>query len=59
MRHNNSVTTILHGGQSGPLLQALDGIKQVLMQVVARTSGARKAIETAIAEAQRVGSTGN
>ncbi|WP_435872830.1 DUF6244 family protein [Micromonospora matsumotoense] len=53
------VTTILHGGQPGPLLQALDGIKQVLVQVVARTSGARQAIEAAIAEAQRVGSAGS
>ncbi|MEU1605728.1 DUF6244 family protein [Micromonospora matsumotoense] len=53
------VTTILHGGQPGPLVQALDGIKQVLMQVIARTSGARQAIEAAIAEAQRVGSAGN
>ena len=53
------VTTILQGGQPGPLVQALDGIKQVLMQVVARTSGARQAIEAAIAEAQRVGSAGN
>ncbi|WP_422752142.1 DUF6244 family protein [Micromonospora sp. WMMD708] len=53
------VTTILQGGQPGPLLQALDGIKQVLMQVVARTSGARQAVEAAIAEAQRVGSEGN
>ncbi|MBO4161988.1 MULTISPECIES: DUF6244 family protein [Micromonospora] len=53
------VTTILQGGQPGPLLQALDGIKQVLMQVVARTNGARQATEAAIAEAQRVGSAGN
>lgn len=53
------VTTILQGGQPGPLLQALDGIKHVLMQVVARTSGARQAVEAAIAEAQRVGSAGN
>lgn len=32
------VAMVLQGGQPGPLLQALDGIKQVLVLVVARTT---------------------
>ncbi|MGW1056944.1 DUF6244 family protein [Micromonospora rubida] len=53
------VTMILQGGQPGPLLQALDSIKQVLVLVVARTGGARQSIEAAIAEARQLGSSGN
>lgn len=53
------VAMVLQGGQPGPLLQALDSIKQVLVLVVARTGGARQAIEAAIAEARQLGSSGN
>ncbi|PZV97259.1 hypothetical protein SAMN05443287_10543 [Micromonospora phaseoli] len=53
------VVMVLQGGQPGPLLQALDSIKQVLVLVVARTGGARQAIEAAIAEARQLGSSGN
>ncbi|MFI9644639.1 DUF6244 family protein [Micromonospora sp. NPDC051925] len=53
------VAVILQGGQPGPLLQALDGIKQVLVLVVARTGGARQAVEAAIAQARQLGSSGN
>ncbi|WBB70728.1 DUF6244 family protein [Micromonospora sp. WMMD812] len=53
------VTTVLHGGQPGPLLQALDGIKQVLALLAQRASAAEQAVEAAIAEARRLGSAGN
>ncbi|GIJ30792.1 hypothetical protein Vqi01_59540 [Micromonospora qiuiae] len=53
------VTMILQGGQPGPLLQALDSIKQVLVLVVTRAGGARQHIEAAIAEARQLGSSGN
>ncbi|WP_431973388.1 DUF6244 family protein [Micromonospora haikouensis] len=53
------VAMILQGGQPGPLLQALDGIKQVLVLVVQRTGTARQDIEAAIVEARQLGSPGN
>jgi hypothetical protein len=53
------VTVVLQGGQPGPLLQALDGVKQVLTLVVQRTTGARQSVEAAIAEARRLGSSGD
>ncbi|MER7420229.1 DUF6244 family protein [Micromonospora peucetia] len=53
------VTTVLHGGQPGPLLQSLESTKQVLTLIAARTTTARQAVETAIAEARQLGSAGN
>ncbi|MGC4792199.1 DUF6244 family protein [Micromonospora sp. DT178] len=53
------VTTVLHGGQPGPLVQSLEQITQVLTLVVQRTTTARQAVETAIAEARQLGSAGN
>lgn len=53
------VTTILHGGQPGPLVQSLESITQVLSLVAQRTVSARQAVETAIAEARQLGSAGN
>ncbi|SCL25733.1 hypothetical protein GA0070616_3165 [Micromonospora nigra] len=53
------VAMVLQGGQPGPLLQVLDSIKQVLVLVVARTGGARQAVEAAIAQARQLGSSGN
>ncbi|MEU5910543.1 DUF6244 family protein [Micromonospora sp. NPDC047527] len=53
------VAMVLQGGQPGPLLQALDGIKQALVLVVARTGETRQAIEAAIAQARQLGSSGN
>ncbi|MFI7433403.1 DUF6244 family protein [Micromonospora haikouensis] len=53
------VAMILQGGQPGPLLQALDSVKQVLVLVVQRTGIARQHIEAAIAEARQLGSSGN
>ncbi|MFI6160165.1 DUF6244 family protein [Micromonospora sp. PTRAS2] len=53
------VAMILQGGQPGPLLQALDSIKQVLVLVVQRTGTARQHVEAAITEARQLGSSGN
>ncbi|TQJ23787.1 hypothetical protein FBZ33_4103 [Micromonospora sp. A202] len=53
------VAVVLQGGQPGPLSQALEAIKQVLVLVVQRTGGARQAIEAAIAQARQLGSSGN
>lgn len=53
------VTVVLHGGQPGPLLQALESIKQVLVLMIQRTGGTRQQIEAAIIEARQLGSSGN
>jgi hypothetical protein len=53
------VTVLLQGGQPGPMLSALEGIKQVLVQVAQRTGTARQFVEAAIAEARQLGSSGN
>ncbi|MBQ1050789.1 DUF6244 family protein [Verrucosispora sp. WMMA2044] len=53
------VTMVLQGGQPGPLLQALESIKQVLVLVVQRTGTARQYVEAAVAEARQLGSSGN
>jgi hypothetical protein len=53
------VAMVLQGGQPGPLLQTLESIKQVLVLVAQRTSTARQHIETAVAEARQLGSSGN
>ncbi|MBY8872288.1 hypothetical protein K7640_10600 [Micromonospora sp. PLK6-60] len=50
--------TVLLGGEPGPLLAALESVKQVLTLVVQRTTGARQAVEAAIAEARHLGAAG-
>ncbi|MGW1056990.1 DUF6244 family protein [Micromonospora rubida] len=53
------VAVVLQGGQPGPLLQALEATKQVLVLVVQCTGGVRQAVEAAIAQARQLGSSGN
>ncbi|MER7420989.1 DUF6244 family protein [Micromonospora peucetia] len=53
------VSAALYGGQPGPLLQALDSIKQVLVLLVQRSGTAQKAVETATNQARQLGSSGN
>ncbi|MFG1776862.1 DUF6244 family protein [Micromonospora sp. NPDC049048] len=53
------VTAVLHGGEPGPLLQALEGAKQVVVLIVQRTGSTRQVVEAATAEARRLGSSGN
>lgn len=53
------VVGVLQGGQPGPLLQALEGVKQVLVLLVQRTATTRQGIDAAIAEARQLGSSGN
>ncbi|KXK59688.1 hypothetical protein AWW66_22905 [Micromonospora rosaria] len=50
---------VLQGGQPGPLLQALDSIKQVLVLVVQRGTVAQQSVEAAISQARRLGSAGD
>lgn len=53
------VTAILQGGQPGPMLSALESVKQVLAQVAQRTGSARQHVDAAIAEARQLGSSGS
>ena len=53
------VSVALHGGQPGPLLQALDSIKQVLVLLVQRSGTAQQAVEAATSQARQLGSSGN
>lgn len=53
------VTIVLQGGQPGALLQTLESVKQVLLQVVQRTTGAERSVEEATAEARQLGTPGN
>jgi hypothetical protein len=53
------VTTVLRGGQPGPLVQALENVKQVLVLMVQRTATARQSVDTALAAARQLGSSGN
>nr|MDT0656695.1 DUF6244 family protein [Micromonospora sp. DSM 115978] len=53
------VGAILQGGQPGPLLQSLDGVKQVLVLVVQRCGTAQRATEAAVGQARGLGSSGN
>ncbi|MBE1485382.1 DUF6244 family protein [Plantactinospora soyae] len=53
------VTLTLQGGQPGPMLSVLEGIKQVLAQVAQRTGTARQFVDRTIAEARQLGASGN
>ncbi|WP_434740417.1 DUF6244 family protein [Micromonospora sp. SH-82] len=53
------VTAVLQGGEPGPLLQALDSIKQTLVLVVQRTHSAQQAVEATVNHARRLGAQGN
>jgi hypothetical protein len=53
------VTTVLQGGQPGPLVQGLENVKQVLVLMVQRTGAARQSVDTAVAAARQLGSSGN
>ncbi|MFG1849646.1 DUF6244 family protein [Micromonospora carbonacea] len=55
----NLVSVVLQGGQPGPLLQALDGVNQVLVLVVHRAGTAGQAVEAATGQARQLGASGN
>ncbi|MEU5945969.1 DUF6244 family protein [Micromonospora sp. NPDC047465] len=57
-RAQQVVAVILHGGQPGPLLDALESIKRVLLPVAQRTNTARQSVETAIVEVRQFGVAG-
>jgi hypothetical protein len=49
----------LHGGQPGPMISALDQVKQVLAEVIGQSDVARQALQEAITEARHLGEQGN
>lgn len=49
----------LQGGQPGPMLAALEAVKQVLIQVAQRCAVANQQVGAAIAAARQVGDQGN
>jgi hypothetical protein len=51
--------TVLRGGQPGPMISALDSIKQVLVLVTQRAGTAKHHVETGVGEAQQIGESGN
>jgi hypothetical protein len=51
--------SVLQGGQPGPLLGRLESIRETLMTVAQRGAGAKKNVETAIAQARATGDAGN
>ncbi|WP_089003309.1 DUF6244 family protein [Micromonospora echinofusca] len=53
------VSVVLHGGQPGPLLGALDAVKQVSVLLVQRSGSAQQAVEAATNQARHLGSSGN
>jgi hypothetical protein len=53
------VVTVLQGGQPGPLLQALDSVKEVLVLMVQRTAEIGDLVDAAVKEAGQLGSSGN
>lgn len=53
------VSAVLHGGQPGPLLQALDSIKQVLVLLLQHSGTAQRAVEASTAQARQLGASGN
>jgi hypothetical protein len=50
---------VLQGGQPGPILARLDGIRQILVQVNQRCGAARQHVEAASKEVRAVGEAGN
>ncbi len=50
---------VLRGGQPGPMVSALDAVKQVLVLVAQRAGTAKHGVQTAVGEARQLGGSGN
>jgi len=50
---------VLHGGQPGPLVSALDGIRQALAETTQRADTVRQQLAAAIAQARQLGGAGD
>ena len=50
---------VLHGGQPGPMISALDQVKQLLAEVIGQSDVTRQALHEAIIEARHLGEQGN
>jgi hypothetical protein len=53
------VTAALQGGQPGPLLQALDGIRQVVAQMAQQAGTVLQTVDAVVAQAAQLGTLGN
>jgi hypothetical protein len=49
----------LHGGQPGPMISALEAVKEILVLVAQRGGTAKQHVETAISAARQTGQQGN
>lgn len=56
---NQLAAAVLQGGQPGPMLAVLDGIKQALAPAAVRGNSVAQEMRVAIAEARRLGDLGN
>jgi ABC-type transporter Mla subunit MlaD len=50
---------VLHGGQPGAMISALEQVKQHLAEVIGQSDRTRQSLDEAIAEARRLGEQGN
>ncbi len=50
---------VLLGGQPGPMISALDQVKQLLAEVIGQSDLTRQALQEAITEARHLGGQGN
>lgn len=51
--------TVLRGGQPGPMISALEAIKQILVLVAQRAGSAKQQVQTGVGEARQTGAAGN
>jgi hypothetical protein len=50
---------VLHGGQPGPMISALDGIRQVLAETTQRADAVQQHLSVAMTRARQLGATGD
>src|SRR6266545_835874 len=50
---------VLQGGEPGPMISALDQVKQLAGELIQQSDAARQAVAAAIARARQTGSAGN
>jgi len=50
---------VLRGGQPGPMLSALEAVKQILVLVAQRAGSTKQQVQTGVGEARQTGASGN
>jgi hypothetical protein len=58
-RGQQQAGAVLLGGQPGPMISALDQVKQLLAEVIGQSDLTRQALQEAITEARHLGGQGN